>query len=148
GILVASTNANALGDTVGKTTVEFNAQLQLSNVTGTINEPLLLNGQASSADGALLNVAGNNTWGGSIEMDSDCVFVASTVNKGDTGLPISGQISDNGSGHSLTKVGTGEIVFSHQGGNTYRGNPGGTASTIIKNGILAIEDPLSLGAGA
>src|SRR5262249_28659895 len=68
-------NAKALGDgsspttvlsTVGKT-----GQLQVQNVTGPINEVLRLNGPGPSNDGALLNVSGNNTWAGAIELDSD-----------------------------------------------------------------------------
>ena len=55
-----------------------------------------------------------------------------------------GLISDTGftGGHNLTKVGPGQMIFNRVGGNTYRGQ------TVIKNGILTIRDPQSLGAGA
>jgi autotransporter-associated beta strand protein len=145
GILSIS-NQNALGtggvvsgvSTAGTTTIDANAQLQVLNVNGTIGEQLKINGAGITNDGAILNVAGSNVWTGNVEMDSDSYFGA---NKGSS-LSISGVISDLGAGHNLTKVGAGTLVFSHVGGDTYRGQ------TVIDNGILAIQDPLSLGAGA
>ena len=141
-------HVNALGTTATPTTVEANAQLQIRNVPTLINETLILNGPGPTNDGALLNFSGNSTWGGSITMDSDSSFgVASTISGPNTvhhTLTISGVISDSGftGGHNLTKAGTGTLVFSRVGGNTYRGQ------TVVNNGILRIQDPLSLGAGA
>jgi autotransporter-associated beta strand protein len=131
------TNANALGDQSSGTTVEANAQLAVSNVSGPIPEALTINGPGPINDGALLNVAGNNTWAGTVTLDSD-----STLGSNAGALNISGQITDFGQGHNLTKEGVGQILFSHVGGNAYRGQ------TIINNGILTIEDPLSLGPDA
>src|SRR5205814_1438569 len=54
-------------------------------------------------------------------------------------LVISGQISDLGAGHNLTKVGQGQITFARD--NTYRG------LTTITDGILSIQSPLALGPG-
>ena len=77
-------------------------------------------------------------------MDSDSSFGA---NPG-TSLTITGQISDTGQGHNLTKVGDGQIVFAYigtpgaPGGNTYRG------TTTINDGTLTIASPSSLGEGA
>ncbi len=132
--VLAITNAKALGDTTSPTTVGTNSQLQVSNVVGPIAENLLLNGSGISNDGALLNVAGNNTWSGNVELDKDADLGSNAGS-----LNIMGQISDNGAGHNLTKDGIGQIVFGHVGGNTYRG------TTTINNGILQIEDPFSLG---
>jgi autotransporter-associated beta strand protein len=129
-------NANALG-TGPNTTVGTNSQLQVQGVANPITEPLLLNGPGINNTGALLNVAGNNTWAGPIELDS-AVTIGATAGS----LNISGQISDLGAGQNLTKEGLGQIIFSHAGGNTYRG------LTTINNGILTIEDPLSLGPDA
>jgi autotransporter-associated beta strand protein len=142
--VIVITNASALGSGASHTTVETNAQLQLSNVAKPIAEPLLLNGQGINDGGALLNVAGNNTWSGTITLDSDSVFGALvSASTGDaTDLTITGQISDNAQGHNVTKVGDGTVTFAHPGGDTYRG------TTTINAGILAVEDPLSLGAGA
>ena len=123
-----------------------NAQLQVgAGIVGPIaaNELLRLNGTGNGT-GALLNTAGANTWAGNIEMDSDSYFGAAAG----TSLNITGQISDTGSGHNLTKVGDGQIFFAYvgtaliPGGNTYRG------STTINDGTLTIESPSSLGEGA
>jgi autotransporter-associated beta strand protein len=127
------TNANALGDTSHSTTVQQPGQLQVSNVVGSIAENLILNGPGPINDGALLNVAGNNTWTGTIRMDSDTTFGAAA----NSSLNILGQISDLSNGHNVTKEGAGQIIFSTT--NTYRG------STTINNGILTIRDPGALG---
>jgi autotransporter-associated beta strand protein len=134
------TNVNALGATSANTVVEANAQLQVSGIVAPINEPLIVNGPGINNDGALLNLVGNSTWAGTITMDSNASLGA---NAGTT-MTVSGLIDDTGftGGRNLTKVGAGTIVFSRVGGNTYRGQ------TIINNGILRIQDPLSLGAGA
>ncbi|MFO0966487.1 MAG: hypothetical protein U0793_13005 [Gemmataceae bacterium] len=128
-------NPNALGATSAGTTVQPNAQLQISNNV-TVNEPLLLNGPGIINDGALLNASGANTWAGTITLDSDAILGSATGGS----LNISGLIQDNGAGHNITKEGGGQLIFSHVGGNTYRG------LTTINNGILTIQDPLSLGA--
>src|SRR5262249_29839830 len=75
---------------------------------------------------------------GNIELDSNAAIGANAGS-----LNISGQISDNSTGHDLTINGsgatTGQIIFSHVGGNTYRGQ------TAIDNGILTITDAQALG---
>jgi autotransporter-associated beta strand protein len=134
------TGAAVSGDAnAGITTVNANAQLQVQSLSAPVTERLKLNGPGVSNDGALLNVKGTNTWSGNIELDSDS-YIGASDNTGN--LYISGIISDLGAGHNLTKVGIGPVTFSHVGGNTYRG------TTTIDNGVLAIQDPLSLGAGA
>jgi len=127
------TNATALGNASSNTTVESGADLQVSSATGiTVNEPLILNGAGPQGNGALLNVKGNNTWSGSVEMDTDTTFGATAGT-----LNITGVITDTGTGHNLTKVGAGTIIFS--GANTYRG------TTTVDNGILGIGNALALG---
>jgi autotransporter-associated beta strand protein len=128
------TNANALGTTSAGATVHTNAQLQVNGVTGTILEPLFLNGPGVKNDGAILNVAGNNTWAGTVELDADSTFGSNAGS-----LNFTNTISDLGAGHSLTKEGVGQFIFSHA--NTYRG------LTTINNGVLTIRDPKALGAG-
>jgi autotransporter-associated beta strand protein len=143
-VLVSHPNALGLGTvipgvpTAGTVTVNPNSQLQLRNVGSPINARLTLNGTGVADNGALLNLAGNNTWAGSVTLDSD---VSVGANAGST-VNISGLIGDTGSGRNLTKEGAGQLVLSRVGGNTYRG------LTIVDNGILTIRDPISLGAGA
>ena len=62
------TNAKALGDALTGTTIAANAQIQVSSVAGTILEPLLINGNGLTNDGALLAIAGSNGWAGDIVM--------------------------------------------------------------------------------
>jgi autotransporter-associated beta strand protein len=134
GGIVRITNPNALGDLSFGTTVQANAQLQLSNLSAPVQENLILNGVGPLGDGALLNVAGTNTWAGNIALDSD-----TTLGSNAGVLDITGQVSDLGAGHNVTKEGPAEIVFASA--NTYRG------STTINNGILEIQNPQALGTG-
>ena len=106
GVLVAS-HANALGvgaviagaPTAGTTTVNSNSQLQLKNPANPITERLIINGTGVDGNGALVNTAGNNTWAGSVTLDSDAAIGANA----NTSLNIAGLVSDTGAGHSLTK---------------------------------------------
>jgi large repetitive protein len=128
------TTATALGSGSSATAVGNNSTLAISNVTGIIAENLILNGPGASGNqGALLNLSGNNTLSGNIELDSDAYFGATAGV-----LDITGSISDTGSGHNVTKVGQGTVSF--DAADTYRG------STTINNGILRIENGLALGA--
>ncbi len=148
GGILAITNSSALGlgtsvagaPTSGTTTINTGGQLQLIETAKplSVSEQLIINGSGIINDGALLNEVGNNKWTGPVTMNTNSTIGA---NAG-TILEISGQIGDTGSAESITKVGPGTIIFSHVGGDTYHGQ------TIINNGILEIEDPLSLGAGA
>jgi autotransporter-associated beta strand protein len=126
------TDAGALGDASSPTTVDPNAQLQVNNVAGAIPENLILNGPGPTNDGALLNVAGANTWAGSITLDSDASIGATAGT-----LNITGSIGDLGAGHSVTKEGAGTVIFSVA--NSYRG------TTTINNGILDIRNGAALG---
>jgi autotransporter-associated beta strand protein len=153
GGVIQITNASALGLGVsvagapnsGTTTISPGGQLQLNGTTKpltNIAEQLFINGTGIINDGALLNFAGNNVWSGPITMNANSSNGASIGANVGTTLNVAGVLGDTGSAESVTKVGPGTLVFSHQGGNTYHGQ------TIIDNGILEIEDPLSLGAGA
>src|SRR5207253_2113358 len=108
-------------------------------ITNPFNQPLILNGPGIANDGALVNVAGSNTWAGTIEMDSDVTFGASAGV-----MIINGVISDLGAGHNLTKEGPGKVYLDPLNvlaGNTYRGN------TYVNGGMLSIGHPFALGPG-
>mgnify|MGYP005837221185 CR=1 FL=1 len=124
--------------TAGETTVNVGAQLQVRSIAQAIPARLRLNGNGPTGTGALYNLAGNNTWAGPVILDSDSTIGGAAG----TSLNIRGLISDTGAGRNLTKEGGTTLIFSRVGGNTYRGQ------TIINDGILRIQDPLSLGAGA
>ncbi len=141
--ILAVTASGALGTGSGASdpvTVGQNSQLQL-NTTGTALAPdlftnyLILNGAGTSSNGALLNVAGVNTWAGNVELDNNVTFgaTAGSVN-------ITGSILNQGGAANVTKEGAGTVIFS--GSNTY----GGT--TTVNNGVLEIQNPTGLGSGA
>ena len=76
-VLVSHPNAVGLGavvpaaPTAGTVTVNSNSQLQLRNIGTPVNARLTLNGTGVADNGALLNIAGNNVWGGPVTLDSD-----------------------------------------------------------------------------
>jgi autotransporter-associated beta strand protein len=132
-------NANALGDPSSSltTTVGTNGQLQVNNLpvkNATVMENLVLNGPGVKADGAVLNVAGKNTWAGSVTLDSDVTFGSSAGE-----LRITGVIGDLGAGHSVVKEGFGIVTFASA--DSYRG------TTTVNNGILRIQNSFALGVG-
>ena len=98
-----------------------------------VANPLHLNGFGPGNLGALLNVAGNNIWSGSVTFDSD-TYIGGSVSGGT--LTINGSIGDSAVAN-VTKVGVGTLIFANA--DTYRG------STTIENGILRIENPFALG---
>lgn len=126
-------NSKALGSTTGNTTVATNAELDLSNVAGTITEPLILNGTGLSNLGALRSIGGANSWAGTIRMDSDVTYGADA----NTSVNITGVIDDGSVGRNVTKEGLGTVQFS--GANTYRG------TTTINEGVLAVANAKALG---
>ena len=126
-------NAKALGDTAAPTIIGSGSSLRIDTV-GTINETLILNGGGVSNLGALINDAGNNTWTGSILLDSNTTLGAQAGV-----LVITSQITDSSTGHDLVKEGPSEIQFNSPTGNAYRG------TTTINNGILTLGNALALG---
>ena len=106
----------------------------MNNVTGAINETLILNGPGPINDGALLNVAGNNTWAGSVDPRQRRHHRLQRRHPDDRRRrqrPRRRPQPDQG--------GRRHVVFATN--NTYRGE------TFINNGPLVIETPLGLGTG-
>src|SRR5262249_39927047 len=119
-------------------------QLQVEGVSGNIAEPLILNGTGPLNDGALLNIAGNNTWTGPVTLDADSTIGA----RAGSTLTIQGVITDTGVGHALTKEGAGTVTLDpinapgtapQDTGNRYRGK------TFVNDGILRIRHSMALG---
>ncbi len=142
-------SAGALGVNGTTTTAAAGgATLALNNAAGmTIaNENLTLNGAGVGGNGALRNVAGANTWSGTVALAS-----SSSIGVDASTLTISGVISG---ANSLTKVGAGTLVVSNAA-NTYTGAtninagtlqlgganrlPTGTAVTIASGGTLNLN---------
>jgi len=141
GGILQITNRFALGDnTSNPTTIQTNGQLQVADLqtglqTQVVPQNLILNGAGPDNNGALVNLSGQNFWGGNIVLDSD-----TTVGALAGSLTIDGVISDTGhDGSGITKEGPGEVVFTQA--DTYRGG------TTVNNGVLDIQNALALGAG-
>ena len=155
-------HGNALGQAgnnpANATTVNSGGTLQLSNVangnfTSNAGEQLYLNGTGYLGNGALQNLAGNNTWAGStflttnarIQSESgNLLTLTGTMNsssnstldvRGSGNTTISGTVGIGTGG--ITKNGTGTLILS--GTNTY----GGT--TLIQEGVLSLQNSAGLG---
>ncbi|MBM3852211.1 MAG: hypothetical protein FJ399_03555 [Verrucomicrobia bacterium] len=125
--VVSAQNNNALGAvTTGSdgTFVSSGAELQLSNVA---NGNLTIGGEAltisgagvGGSQGALRNVAGNNTFGGLVTLGA-----AATIKSDANTLTLSGGTSS--ANHALTITGSGNTVIS--------GNMTNGTGSLIKNG--------------
>jgi fibronectin-binding autotransporter adhesin len=145
-------NATGLGTTAGGTSVTSGAALQLQGGITVGAEALTLNGVGIGSAGALLNVSGDNTYGGNITRGS-ITTIGSTAGT----LTLSGTMGGNfattftGAGNisssgnisgtaAMTKSGTGNLTLS--GTNSY------TGGTTINGGILSISSDANLGNAA
>jgi autotransporter-associated beta strand protein len=97
-------NQWALGTVAGGVTVASGAALQLQGGTAVGAEPLTLNGAGSSADGALRNISGVNSFAGPITLGSDA-----RINSDNNVLTLSGGVT--GSGYNLTVGGASNVTF-------------------------------------
>ena len=135
---VVAAHLNALGTTAGDTTVGAGASVRvaLPDASGTIREPITLNGLGVANDGALSVLSGNVTWAGAAKLDSDAALGASAG----AVLNLTGVVSDSATGFSLFKEGPGEVRLASLTGNTYR------RQTFVEDGVLTVTHPRSLGA--
>ncbi len=136
-------NASALGATSGAATVADGATLALASGGSTTfgANALTLNGAGVDSLGALRNVAGNNTWTGTVALATNSSIGAATG----TDLTVSGIVSGTG---TLTKVGDGVLTLS--GTNTYSGGTqinAGTVSVAANSGLGATASSLALNGG-
>jgi fibronectin-binding autotransporter adhesin len=114
-------NNSALGGTGGTTTVANGATLALNNATPIAEVTTTINGAGVGNNGALRNIAGNNTWSGTVALASDSSIGADTG----TTLTMSGVISG---GHALSKAGAGTVVLN--AAETYTGATNVNAGTL------------------
>ncbi len=95
---------DALGSTSGGTTVASGATLALSHVAIGAEALSLAGSGAAGQNGALVNEAGDNSYGGAVTLTA-----ASTLAVDDGSLTLGGAV--NGAGHNLTVVGDGDLVL-------------------------------------
>lgn len=135
-------HANALGTTAGATTVAAGGTLALNLNGAYANEPLTLNGAGVLAGGvgvgALQNLAGANTLGGTIALASPATIAVPTGS-----LSLGGVISG---AQPLIKIGDGPLTLT--GANSYSGSTLVNGGTLIVSGSLAAGSAVTVAAGA
>lgn len=151
-------HATGLGTTAAGTTVTSGAALQLQGGIAVGNETLTLNGTGISSTGALRNISGNNSWAGTITINSTTrinsdsgtltldVASGNAITGSNDNLQIGGAgnvtINDviaTGNG-TLTKDGLGTLILN--AANTY------TGLTTVSAGVLNIRNATGLGTTA
>lgn len=151
-------NATGLGTTAAGTTVASGAALQLQGGIAVGNETLSLNGTGISNNGALRNISGNNSWAGTItinsttRINSDAGTLTLDVASGDAITGSNDNLQFGGAGNltindviatgsgTLTKDGTGILILN--AANTY------TGATTVSAGVLNIQNATGLGTTA
>ncbi len=143
-------NAAGLGDAASGVTVSSGAALELQGSITIASESLGLSGTGISTGGALRNISGNNTYGGTItntaaariNSDSGTLTLSGGINAtnqaitfgGAGNIVISGAITNSTAG--LTKDGAGTLALS--GANTY------TGTTTISTGVMRLDTATTL----
>lgn len=154
------------GSTGAGTTVASGGTLQLQGGITFTHEQLTLSGDGYNPGtgllGALNNLSGNNTWGGSsslgtislganarITSSADLLTIATTISStsgnnfqltfdGSGNTTVSGSINTGGAASTVTKTGTGTLTLT--GANGYQG------ATNIQQGIVSAQNDNALGA--
>lgn len=134
--IVRIENNTALGSAVGGTTVTSGDALELAGGITVAGETLNFNGTGLSNTGALRNVAGTNSWAGTIVLDGSARIQAD----GGTHLTV-GAITAGGTSRNITFGGDGDFIA---GGRIGSGgaNP---VSGLVKEGtgLLTLSSALN-----
>ena len=138
---------NALGDAGSTNTVTIadGATLELSGGISTPStKSVILQGAGadSGADDKIINVDGDNTFGGDFLFEAD----ASVSVAWGTTLTLSGDISQTGSSRNLTKDGDGALVLTGTG--SYTGDTNINDGTMQVDGDISASDVVYVNPGA
>ncbi len=157
GVLSVQNNA-ALGSTAAGTTIASGAALHFNNAfSGNLTvgaEALTLNGTGVASDGALRNIAGNNshsgaiTFGSATRIDSvaDTLTLSGSVSAGGFSLTVGG--AGNVTLSSNLNLGSGTLTRTGSGTLTLNGATNTVGSTSITGGTLTLGAGDTLTSGA
>ncbi len=151
GILSLANNL-ATGTVAGGVVVNSGGSLELQNAITVGAEALSLTGTGSAGSGALRNLSGNNTWGGTVTLagpatlqsDNGTLTLNAATAVAGTGQALTVQGAGNttisgaiatGTG-SLTKAGSGLLTLS--GTNSYSGGTNVSGGTLLLSGATAL----------
>ncbi|MBI3882334.1 MAG: autotransporter-associated beta strand repeat-containing protein, partial [Verrucomicrobia bacterium] len=151
--VVNAQNSSALGTSSGVTVSGSGAALQLQGGGVAIGSiPLSLTGTGVSADGALRNISGANSYAGAITLLSD-----SRINSDASTLTLTGGITGTGAilrigGSGDTTIGTtgintsagGSLIKDGTGRLTLTAADNYTASTVVNAGALNIQNATAI----
>lgn len=156
-------HANALGSTVGTTTVTANNALQIQGNITTAAEALSLSGSGVANSGALRNISGNNTYSGAITLGSAAriqsdagtltldVAAGNAISATNLGVTFAGaghiEINDSvnlGSG-GLEKTGNGTLTLAAGVTHSYTGATNITQGKLVLNGNISSSLLTSVG---
>jgi autotransporter-associated beta strand protein len=148
------TNSSALGATTSGSIQSGTSALEIDGTGGAVTvgaEPLTISGGGISNQGALRNLAGNNTFGGTITM-----AIQSRINSDSGTLTLSNPAAVNSSNLTLVVGGAGNITISgaitlgtggvtkgDAGILTLSGNNSYTGNTTLTGGTLNITGALN-----
>ncbi len=126
GAVVATITNGGLGGTV----VDNGATLQLAGSITESTEQVSVTGNGYNGIGALDSSSGSNTWAIPLVLAGN----ASIGSDNTSLLTFNVPITDNGKGYSVTKVGTGTMLYTGSASNAYSG------LTTVANGTLQLDD--------
>ena len=149
-------NATALGTTAGGVTVASGTALELQGGITIGAEALSISGTGVASNGAVRNISGANTWGGTVtltgasEIQSDAgtlvLSAANAVTAANQDLTVDGLGSTSISGTITT--GTGVLTKSNTGTLTLSGANTFTGAAAINAGVVNIQNATALGTAA
>jgi autotransporter-associated beta strand protein len=148
GSILRIKSSTALGTTAGGVTLGANRALEIDGSGGALNvgaEAITVAGTGVSGGGAIRNIAGNNTWGGTVTLsggtrihsDSGTLLfnnATAFTTSSDRGLVIGGEGNVTISGAIATGAGT--VLKDGNGTLTLSGNNSYTGGVTINGGTL------------